>query len=295
MEYEKTALRREITVDEIVTVHYFEYTKDFAFSGEMHDFWEMVYIDKGEAIITADAKDMTLRTGQMYLHKPMEYHNIRCNGVSAPNSVIVSFICKDDILYSVSGKIIDCGEKLKNFLAAIISEAQQAFSSPMDDFYTSCLQRREEQRFGCEQMIKLNLELLLIRLVRHNSGAAEDADRSLHRGNNDDELMARICAFLENGIEKRLRFEDICREFSLSPSTVKSLFRRKMGRGAMDYYNVCRINRAKLMIREQNLNFAQIAEKLGYTSQHYFSRQFRNLSGMSPTEYADSVKARTLT
>ena len=46
MEYQKTALNREITVNEIVTVHYFEYTKDFAFSGEMHDFWEMVYIDK---------------------------------------------------------------------------------------------------------------------------------------------------------------------------------------------------------------------------------------------------------
>lgn len=295
MEYEKTALRREISVDEIVTVHYFEYTKDFAFSGEMHDFWEIVYIDKGEAIITADAKDVVLHTGQMYIHKPMEYHNIRCNGVSAPNSVIVSFICRDDILYSISGKVIDCGEKIKNLLAGIISEAQQAFSSPMDDFYTSCLQRKEGQRFGCEQMIKLNLELLLIRLVRYNSDAAPESDRLLHRANNDDELMARICAFIESGIERRLRFEDICRHFSLSPSAVKSLFRRKMGKGAMEYYNVCRINRAKLMIREQNLNFAQIAEKLGYSSQHYFSRQFRNLSGMSPTEYADSVKARTLT
>ncbi len=295
MDYEKTALRREISVDEIVTVHYFEYTKDFAFSGEMHDFWEMVYIDKGEAIITADAKDITLHTGQLYIHKPMEYHNIRCNGISAPNSVIVSFICHDDILYSVSGKVIDCGERIKNYLAGIISEAQRAFSSPMDDFYTSCLQRRELQEFGCEQMIKLNLELMLIRLVRHNSTPAPVADRSLHRANNDDALMAQICAYLENGIEKRLRFEDICKQFSLSSSAVKSLFRRKMGKGAMEYYNLCRINRAKLMIREQNLNFAQIAEKLGYTSQHYFSRQFRNISGMSPTEYADSVKARTQT
>lgn len=294
MEYQKTALNREITVNEIVTVHYFEYTKDFAFSGEMHDFWEMVYIDKGEAIITADAKDIVLHTGQLYIHKPMEYHNIRCNGVSAPNSVIVSFVCHDDILYSISGRVIDCGERLKNMLAAIIAEAQQAFSSPMDDFYTSRLQRREEQRFGCEQMIKLNLELMLIRLVRHNSGAIKEEDVSLHKANSDDELMAQICMFIEANVEKRLRFEDICRKFSLSASAVKSLFRRKMGHGAMDYYNRCRINRAKLMIREQNLNFAQISERLGYSSQHYFSRQFRNLSGMSPTEYADSVKARTL-
>lgn len=292
MEYEKTTLKKEITVDDIVTVHYFEYTKDFAFSGEMHDFWEMVYIDKGEAIITADAKDFTMSAGQLYIHKPMEYHNIRCNGVSAPNSVIVSFVCRDDVLYSVSGKIIDCGEKLKNFLAGIIAEAQQAFSSPMDDFYTSRLQRKQEQRFACEQMIKLNLELMLIRLVRHNRDEG-DKDIPIRRAGSDDALMAQICSFLETNVEKSIRFEDICRRFSLSSSALKALFRRKMGHGAMDYFNRCRVNRAKLLIREGNMNFAQISEKLGYSSQHYFSRQFRNLSGMSPTEYADSVKART--
>ena len=46
MEYFKTTLLCPLKVDGIYTVHYFEYAKDFAYSGEIHDFWELVYADK---------------------------------------------------------------------------------------------------------------------------------------------------------------------------------------------------------------------------------------------------------
>ena len=50
---------------------------------------------------------------------------------------------------------------------------------------------------------------------------------------------------------------------------------------------------ARLLIRENKLNFSQIAEKLGYGSIHYFSRQFKNITGMTPTEYQESVNPST--
>ena len=39
------------------------------------------------------------------------------------------------------------------------------------------------------------------------------------------------------------------------------------------------------------MNFTQISAHLGYTSIHYFSRQFKKIVGMTPSEYASSVKA----
>ena len=41
MEYESIILKDEITVRKIYTIHYFEYMKNFEFSGETHDFWEL--------------------------------------------------------------------------------------------------------------------------------------------------------------------------------------------------------------------------------------------------------------
>jgi YesN/AraC family two-component response regulator len=61
--------------------------------------------------------------------------------------------------------------------------------------------------------------------------------------------------------------------------------------GANAYFIQLRIKAAKAYIREGNYNLTQIAELLGYDSIHYFSRQFRTITGMAPSEYARSVRA----
>ena len=42
MSYVPTRLQRELVIDAVVTIHYFEYMRDFVFPGESHDFWEFL-------------------------------------------------------------------------------------------------------------------------------------------------------------------------------------------------------------------------------------------------------------
>mgnify|MGYP001903295242 len=44
------------------------------------------------------------------------------------------------------------------------------------------------------------------------------------------------------------------------------------------------------MIRENDLNFTEIAAQLHYSTVHHFSRQFKEKFGITPTEYAKSVR-----
>ena len=61
--------------------------------------------------------------------------------------------------------------------------------------------------------------------------------------------------------------------------------------GVIEFFSRMKIDFAKQLIRENDMNFTQISDFLGYSSIHYFSRQFKKLSGMTPTEYATSIKA----
>ena len=45
----------------------------------------------------------------------------------------------------------------------------------------------------------------------------------------------------------------------------------------------------KMCIRDR-LNMTQIADRLGYSSLYYFSRQFKKTAAMSPSEYAASIR-----
>ena len=73
-------------------------------------------------------------------------------------------------------------------------------------------------------------------------------------------------------------------------SQLQKLFHQQTGGGVMEYFGRMKIRAARQMIREGHLNFTQIAEKLGFQSVHYFSRRFKLLTGMSPSQYAKSVK-----
>ena len=280
MEYIKTQLESPVVVDGIYTIHYFEYAKDFAYSGEVHDFWELVYADKKNLFITAGASEIELEAGQMYLHKPNEFHNIRCDGKRAANSVIVSFDCSAKELMSIAGKVITLGEKERALLGTIVREASGAFSTPLGNPYTSVMEITREGGFGGQQMIKISLEQLLIRLIRENIGIEPV------KVNKNNDLLAQITDYLSANVERRLEFKDILEEFNLSSSVVKKIFRQQMGCGVMDYFTRLKIDRAKELIREENYNFTEISERLGFNTSQYFTTVFKRVSGMTPSEYA---------
>ena len=73
MHYESIPLIPEIDVDRIYTIHYFEYQKDFRFSGESHDFWEFLCVDKGEVEVAAGSAAHILKQNDIIFHEPNEF------------------------------------------------------------------------------------------------------------------------------------------------------------------------------------------------------------------------------
>ena len=281
--YGITKLKSEMEIDGIYTVHYFEYAKNFAFSGESHAFWELVYADKRSLIITAGDKELKLERGQMYLHRPYEFHNLRCDGEHAANSAIISFGGELPELDAVAGKVIDCTPKEKRLIAGIIREAGSAFATPLGLLGVRQMQKSENGEFGCEHLIKSYLEQLLIVLVRAMKKKPTENYES------GGKQFSAILRFLEENVSEKLRFGDVAKHFSLSPSILKRDFRRQTGCGVMEYFTKLKIDAAKQLIRESELNFTEIAAELSFGSSQYFTAVFRRVTGMTPSEYRESV------
>lgn len=295
MGYESIHLNRMLTVDEIVSVHYFEYSSNYYFEGERHDFWEFLYVDKGELDVRADSQLHHMKKGEIIFHKPGEFHALNANGVVAPNLVVVSFVCQSEKMKYFEDKVLTIGDTERVLLAHIIEEAEAAFSTPLNDPQTVRLERREEAPFGAEQLIGSNIEQLLISFLRRGETQQTPPARpsSLIRERTQQEFIDRVSRYLESNISKRLTLSDICRDNLVGRSYLQKIFREKTGGGAMEYFGTLKIEAAKQMIREGSHNFTEIASILGYNSIHYFSRHFKKVTGMTPSEYASSVKVLT--
>ena len=66
------------------------------------------------------------------------------------------------------------------------------------------------------------------------------------------------------------------------------MFKKKSGKSVIEYINEVRINRAKSFLEKEDTSIGSIALLVGFGDINYFSRKFKALVGMTPTEYKKS-------
>ena len=284
-------LPQVVSVSKLITVFYMELSKDFHYEGERHNFWEMVYIDKGEMLCTADKHQFTLKSGEVTFHKPNEFHNLSGDGKNAPNVSILTFECDSAAMKHFEGKILQLNAEEKRLLSLLMSEGLACFR--LEDLNNPLLQTLQVQGdapFGGFQMIRNLLEIFLISLYRHRECLTKTSRQSIQiDGVAVNFEIRELLDVLQANIYGRLSVSDIAKAVGKSESTVKSVFRNFYSGGIMRYYSSLKIREAKKLIRENRHTMAQIAELLCYDSPQYFSKCFRDATNMSPSQYRRSI------
>lgn len=189
-------------------------------------------------------------------------------------------------------------ETERNLLANIIIEARHCFNCRLDDPYLQNIVLKESELFGSQQMIKLHLEHFLIHLIRRYSTPLVFSQKlpnstppKITKAKSDAEIFRRVVDYLESHLTAHLTIDQMCKDNLVGQSQLQKIFKEYCTLGIIEFFSTLKINAAKELIRTNEMNFTQIAEHLGYSSIHYFSRQFKKISGMTPSEYASSIKA----
>ncbi len=293
MKFPRLKLKEEFKIDSIVSMHYFEFARDYTFKGESHDFWEFLYVDKGEAEVTAGRNGYVLKQGDIIFHKPNEFHSVWANHIIAPNIVVVSFVCRSETMKFFNDRIFAVGDTERNILGNLVREGMDAFKPPFDDPFGNTLLRRRDAGFASEQMVKISLQSLLISLVRRNAPLKKERKlSSAAKERAEKDVAAKVGKYFTDNIDGNLTLGDVCNHMSMSRTHLTEVFRKEVGTGVIERFKKMKVEKAKQLIREEDNNFTEIAEILGYSSIHSFSRHFKKVTDMSPSEYSKSVKSR---
>lgn len=293
MAYKSVVLEDSVTINRIISVHYFQYMSDFSFPGESQDFWELVCVDRGEIDALAGDRRLTLKKGNILFHKPNEFHNVLTNGKVSPSLVVIGFECHSPAIKSFEDQLMSVQDTEKELMAQIIVEARNTFSGRLDDPYQEeLIFNSEPLTFGSAQLISHYLEQLMIHLYRRyfSYSLPVRSSRFLAEASSGNDTYNRIVRYMEEHLGERMTIDRICRDNLVGRSQLQKLFRDTKGCGVIEFFSMMKIDTAKQMIRDNQLNFTQIADRLGYNSIHYFSRQFKQITTMTPSEYATSIR-----
>ncbi len=289
--FTRIKFERVINVEKIITLFYMEMPKDFSYEGERHDFWEMVYIDKGEMVCTNDKNKFILKSGEMTFHRPNEFHNLSGNNSVSPNVSIITFECKSRAMKYFEGKIFKLAPEEKNMLSLLFSEGLSCFrladeSNPL----LQQLEQIESAPFGSSQMTKNLLEAFLIMLCRNTDTLPKKLRRSyVINGVDVPYNVKEILDYLADNVYGKITIRDVAAAVGKSESTVKQLFTRYKKDGIIKYYNSLKIKEAKRLIKEGRYNMTQISDMLCFDNPQYFSSCFKAFAKMTPSEYKASI------
>lgn len=286
-------LQEVIRIDSIISIHYFEFVSGFIYDGERHDFWELVYADKGETEIITQNQRFTLKQGEIIFHKPDEYHNIHADKNTAPNIVIITFDCKSKHIEYLNNKIITLDAQERELLSQTVKEGMSAFMPPFDSPFINELKARDAAPFGAQQLISVYLCAFLIHLVRRTAPSiAKSKTGSSEKRIIMTDLFDSLKDLLEDNICRNLSQNEILRLLDTGKSQLTVVCKRHTDKTVTAYYRSLKMEKAKSLIRGGKYSITQTAVMVGYDSIHSFSRYFKKYEGMSPSEYFRSVKSK---
>lgn len=97
-----------------------------------------------------------------------------------------------------------------------------------------------------------------------------------------DDRVSRLVAHMDAEPSLRMSLGEMAAACHMSVSTFHRVFREMTGHAPLEYMVQRRIQHAKHLLRETTLQVVEIAHALGYEDIAYFSRQFRQKTGLSP-------------
>ncbi len=119
----------------------------------------------------------------------------------------------------------------------------------------------------------------------------KNAAISINKGASDHthHLIKQAVEYIENNYSKEISLEDISKELNLSSYYFSKLFKEEKGENFVEFLTAVRVDKAKEFMRDQSRSIKDISSSCGYLDPNYFSRIFKKVTGLTPTEYRENL------
>ena len=262
---------RTLHVDGIYTFFYQEKEQGFLFPGESHPMPELTYVDQGELHSVVEGQDLLLKQGDLVIYGSNQWHMQYADIGVAPRFVTISFDMAGVELTPLLNRKFTAPQVVAGLLQSMLREQEH-----MDSFSTD--------------IIVSQLSLLLLHLLRESEAPTGSKVKNANIVQNENEIIRLAQQYVAEHIREKLSVPMVANRVGVSPSYLTVLFHKNLQISPGEYIRRIKLQESKQMIRENNLNFTQIASILQYSTVHHFSRQFKDKFGITPTEYAKSVR-----
>ena len=254
----------------IYTLFYQEKERGFLFKGEAHDLPELVYVDKGALHNVVNGTDTQLFQGEMMIYGPGIWHMQYADADVETSFFTVSFDLSGDVPETLFNRKISLSADAAALLRRMLEE-------------------REKNEPYSGDIILSSLQTLLLSVLQSGEKAEPrlKTPASLYHEN---AIVNTVLSFVSAHSTERLSVPYVAKRCNVSASRLTALFQQRLSITPAEYIRRVKLEESKQLIRAGEMNVSQIAAHLNYSSVQQFSRQFKSKFGISPNEFAKSIR-----
>ena len=245
-----------------------------------HDCHQLILILEGETQICVNGEEKLAKSGNIVIVSRYENHSVKI--LSDNYSRIILRL-----------KPHPTDEQNKIF--SLLSNRPTGFNNIIDimgefdyfkNLFNAILKEYKNESSLKEEMLEALVSQLLISLYR-----AFPQNEDYLKDENLD-LVLKIQKQFEENYTQSYTLEELAREYNISVSSLSHQFKKITGMSVMGYLLYCRIANAKNYLAKTNLPIGEIICICGFSDNSNFSRTFKTLIGITPTEFRKKYKSQ---
>lgn len=271
-------VKEQICITEFFSMFKLDYDKTYIFSGETHNFWECVYVISGSICVSAGERVYNMSAGEIIFHKPYELHKFYTKGEKTARLFIFSYSAEGELCDYFCDKVFYLSENQQRILINLIDYMNTQIykwgintENARENMYLIPF----EQIPSYSQTVTTQIYSLLFSLF--NSSEAMPVLTS-----HDSVIFGEAVNYMNNRIYENPSVAEISKHVCISQASLKRIFKKYSGLGTHKYFLKLKLKLAAELL-ENGASVTGTAEKLGFSSQGYFTKTFLREMGILPS------------
>ncbi len=255
-------------IRDAVFVYQMKSQNELLWHGRVHahepDMWEIHYFLGGNGVFVNDSTRYAITPGSLFVSSPRIVH-----AISATAREAVTY-------YAILIHLEERDDELRRLLEENLGDGPFRVGTNYRFFFEEVKEKslsgdHNRHQSACHQMASL-----LYQIAAGDRGPAR---------NQESHHLEKALRIMHREVFSTLSLEELASAVNLSPSYLVRLFRFRMNQTPMRYYMKLKIEAASAMLTCTEESVKAISERLSFSSEFHFSRQFKAHTDLSPTLY----------
>lgn len=261
-------------------------TGEVAFDNHWHEEIEFLYFENGSAIIECNFVPIHVQAGDLIVVNSNDAHG----GVSLSDDLTYHCIIMDtSLLYSKSINICETKYLTPIVQNRIVFKNKISNDLAVTQCINSFVKEYKNKEHGYELALKASMYQLLVLLLRYHVEKMLTPNQYSAKVKNLQRLDP-VFGFIDEHFNEKLSLEKLCSIANMSKYHFCRQFKEITGKTLSDYINNLRVDKANYLIKNSDLNITEIGLNVGFNDLNYFSRVFKKIKKVSPSQIRHSEK-----